>query len=55
MDNSEEECTRPVMVTSQPTKNYGSRGEWGEPCELLPRSRCASSQHREYLTVFTRL
>ena len=36
MDNSEGGCTRPVNVASQPTKNYGSRGESAEPCELLP-------------------
>ena len=36
MDNDEGGCTRPVGVVSQPTKNYGSRGESAEPCELLP-------------------
>ena len=36
MDNDEGGCTRPIIVASQPTKNYGSRGESAEPCELLP-------------------
>ena len=54
MDNSEEDCTRPVMVTSQPTTNYGSRNESAQPRELLPPVLGVSAANiGGYPTVFT--
>jgi hypothetical protein len=53
MDNAEEPpCTRPLSVSSQPTKNWGSRGESSDCKRLRPVLGVPAANMGE-LTVFT--
>lgn len=53
LDNNED-CTRPLSMQSQPTKNWGSRGEDTELCERLrPVLGVPAANFQGAMTVFT--
>jgi len=54
MDNDEGGCNRPLLVTSQPTTSYGSRGESPDMCRrLAPVLGVPAADLDGELTIFT--